>query len=86
MYSTRSTREGEARDWKQALAPKGIYVMTGDSSTQMFQSTVMGPLTPLSGDKKMGNLMAKPTENDPETMRDILETGKVVPVTTYVIS
>ncbi|HEV2390397.1 MAG TPA: NAD(P)-dependent alcohol dehydrogenase [Nitrososphaerales archaeon] len=67
-------------DYKRALAPKGVYVMTGGSSAQLFQSMILGPLNSMTGDKKMGNMMAKPNQKDLETMRDLLETGKITPV------
>ena len=53
-------------DYKRALAPKGTYVMTGGSSGQMFQAMLLGPLNSMSGDKKMGNMMAKLNQNDLE--------------------
>ena len=43
-------------DYKRALSPKGTYVMTGGSATQMFQAMLLGPWISRTGSKKMGNL------------------------------
>ena len=42
-------------DYKRALSPKGIYVMTGGSMAQMFQAMLLGPWISMTGSKKMGN-------------------------------
>jgi NADPH:quinone reductase-like Zn-dependent oxidoreductase len=34
----------------------------------------------MTGDKKMGNLMAKPNQKDLDVVKELLGTGKVVPV------
>ena len=41
-------------DYKRALSPKGIYVMTGGSMAQMFQAMLLGPWISMTGSKKMG--------------------------------
>ena len=48
-------------DYKRALSPNGIYVMTGGSGAQMFQAMFLGPWLSMVGNKKMGNLLLKPT-------------------------
>jgi NADPH:quinone reductase-like Zn-dependent oxidoreductase len=67
-------------DYRRALSPKGMYVMTGGSMTQMFQAMLLGPLISMAGSKKMGNVMAKPNKKDLVFMKELLEAGKVVPV------
>ncbi len=67
-------------DYKRALRPKGTYVMTGGSTTQVFQAMLLGPLISMTGSKKMGNLMAKLNQKDLAFMKELLEAGKVVPV------
>jgi NADPH:quinone reductase-like Zn-dependent oxidoreductase len=68
-------------DYKRALGPKGIYVMTGGSSmAALFQAMLLGPWISMTGSKKMGNLMAKLNQKDLGCMKDLLEAGKVVPV------
>ena len=66
--------------YKRALSPKGIYVMTGGSMAQIFQAMLLGPLISMAGSKKMGNLLMKPNQKDLVFMKELLETGKVVPV------
>ncbi len=67
-------------DYKRALSPDGIYVCTGGSLAQMFQSILLGPLMSMTGSKKMGNLAAKPNKKDLVFVKELLEAGKVVPV------
>ncbi len=66
-------------DYKRALSPKGIYVMLGGSSAQMFQAMFLGPWISMTGSKKMGILMLKPNK-DLAFMLGLLKTGKVVPI------
>ena len=66
-------------DYKRALSPKGIYIMVGGSTAQMFQVMFLGPLISMTGSKKMGVLMLKPNK-DLAFLKELLEAGKVVPV------
>ena len=43
-------------DYKRALSPKGIYVMTGGSMAQMSQAMLQGPWISMTGGQKMGNI------------------------------
>ena len=67
-------------DYKRALCPNGIYVMTGGSMAQMSQAIFRGPWISMTGSKKMGNMILKPNKNDLVFMKKLLETGKVKPV------
>jgi len=67
-------------DYKRALSPEGIYVCTGGSMAQIFQSMLLGPWMSMIGSKKMGNLAAKSNKKDLVFMKELLEAGKVVPV------
>jgi NADPH:quinone reductase-like Zn-dependent oxidoreductase len=67
-------------EYKDALRPKGMYVMTGGSVALLFQVMFLGPWISMTGRKKMGNLMHKPNQRDLLCMKELLETGKVVPV------
>jgi NADPH:quinone reductase-like Zn-dependent oxidoreductase len=67
-------------DYKRALSPKGIYVMAGGSGAQMFQAMFLGPWISMTGSKKMGFFVMKPNKKDLVFMKELLETGKVVPV------
>jgi len=66
--------------YKRALRPGGMYIMSGGSMAQMYQAMLLGPLMSMTGNKKMGNLMAKPNQRDLIFMKELLEAGKVVPV------
>jgi NADPH:quinone reductase-like Zn-dependent oxidoreductase len=67
-------------DYKRALSPKGIYVMSGGTGAQMFQAMLLGPWISLTGRQKMGNLLARPSISDLVFLKELLEAGKVVPV------
>jgi len=67
-------------DYKRALHPEGVYVMTGGSNAQMFQAMLLGPLISMTGRQKMGNSTHKPNKKDLVFMKELLEAGKVVPV------
>ncbi len=67
-------------DYKRALSPKGIYVMTGGSMRQIMQSLLLGPLISMTGTQKMLGLQAAPNQKDLAFINQLLETGKVVPV------
>jgi len=67
-------------DYRRALAPGGTYVMVGGSMAQVFQAMLLGPAISMAGGKKMGNLAAKPDQNDLIAVKELIEAGKVVPV------
>jgi NADPH:quinone reductase-like Zn-dependent oxidoreductase len=67
-------------DYKRALAPKGIYVMSGGAPSQMYEAMLQGPWISMTGRKKMGNSLAKPNRTDLAFVKELLEAGKVVPV------
>ena len=67
-------------DYKRALSPNGIYVVTGGTMAQMFEVTFVGPLISMSGSKKMGGIMVKPDKKDLVFLKELLKSGKVVPV------
>ena len=67
-------------DYKRALSPKGIYVLCGSSMAAMLQVLFLGPLISMTGSKKFVYYGAKPNNKDLVFMKELLETGKVVPV------
>ena len=67
-------------DYKRALRPQGVYVCSGGSLAQIFQSMLLGPLMSRSGGKRMGNLLHRQNAGDLMVMKGLLESGKVVPV------
>jgi NADPH:quinone reductase-like Zn-dependent oxidoreductase len=66
--------------YKRALSPKGIYVMCGGSTAQMFQALLLGPLISMTASKKMVVLSAKPNKEDLVFIQGLLEAKEVVPV------
>lgn len=67
-------------DYKRALTPRGIYVMVGGSNSGLFHSMIVGALVSMIGSQKFGVLMATPNAKDLGFLKDLLESGKVVPV------
>jgi len=67
-------------DYRRALSPMGIYVMTGGAMAQMSEVMLKGPWISMTGSQKMGNLLAKPNQQDLAFIKELLEAGKVVPV------
>ena len=66
--------------YRLALRPHGMYVMSGGSTAQMFQAMLLGPLISMIGTKKMGGVSSKPDKQDLASLKELLETGIVVPV------
>jgi len=56
-------------DYKRALSPKGIYVMSGGSGKQTFQGML-----------SVGPWVAKPNHKDLVFLKELLEAGKIKPV------
>lgn len=67
-------------DYKRALSPKGIHVVTGGTMAQIFQPMLLGPLITMTGSKKMVNLSVRPNHEDLVFMKELIEAGKVKPV------
>src|SRR5436305_10903618 len=64
-------------DYKRALNPEGVYVMTGGSDAQLFQAMLLGPLISRTGRQKMGNSAHKPNQKDLIFMKELFEASKV---------
>jgi NADPH:quinone reductase-like Zn-dependent oxidoreductase len=67
-------------DYQRALNPNGTYVMTGGSMAQMSEAMLQGRWISMTGSQKMGNMLARPNQQDLAFIKDLLEAGKVVPV------
>ncbi len=68
------------QDYRRALNPGGIYVMSGGAMAQMFQALLLGPWISMAGSKKMGSVSAKPNIRDLVFVKELIEAGKVTPV------
>lgn len=69
--------------YRRALNPQGIYVFVGGSrvTTQIFETALLGRLVSVFGSKKMGFMgFAKINQTDLVLLKELLETGKIVPV------
>ena len=67
-------------DYKHALSPKGIYVMTGGSIAQLFEVMLQGPGMSKKDGQQLGALTLKPNPKDLPLLKELLETGKVIPI------
>jgi NADPH:quinone reductase-like Zn-dependent oxidoreductase len=66
--------------YQRTLTPQGTYVMTGGSTEQMFQAMILGPWFSKKGGQKLGNMLAKPNQQDLVFLKDLSEAGKMAPV------
>jgi NADPH:quinone reductase-like Zn-dependent oxidoreductase len=67
-------------DYRRALSQDGVYVIAGGGGVQLLQALLLGPLLSRMGSKKMCFVGAKLNKKDLVVLKDLLETGKVVPV------
>lgn len=68
-------------DYQRALNPRGTYVCAGGALPQLFQAMLLGPLLSRKNRKRMGFMgIAKYNQKDLVCVRELLESGKVVPV------
>jgi len=69
-------------DYKRALRPQGICVIAGFSTlSRLFEHVVLGSLLSTTGNKRIGLMgLAKPNQKDLVFVKELLESGKVVPV------
>ena len=56
-----------------------MYVLIGGSVARLFQVLLLGPWISMTG-KKMGFMLARMNKKDLLFLKELLETGKVVPV------
>ncbi len=67
-------------DYRRALSPDGIYVLAGGGWMQILQTMLLGPLLSLMGRRKMRFFIAKINQKKLVLLKDLIETGKVVPI------
>jgi len=66
--------------YRSLLTADGVYVAAGGGLLQIFETFTLGPVLSRMGRKKMGFFLTKVTRRDLDFMKDLLESGKVVPV------
>ena len=71
--------------YRRALRPKGVYVMVGGSKAHVYQALLqallLGPVISRTGSQQMGFMgITKPNQKDLVCVKELLETGKVIPV------
>jgi NADPH:quinone reductase-like Zn-dependent oxidoreductase len=67
-------------DYRRALSPDGIYVVVGGGLARIFQAMLLAPLLSLIASKKTCFFIANTNQKDLVFLKELLETGKVVPV------
>jgi NADPH:quinone reductase-like Zn-dependent oxidoreductase len=73
------------RRLRRALEPRGILVIVGGEGGGRWtggfgRQTIRAPLLSLFASQKLGPLVAKVNHDDLETLRELIETGKITPV------
>ena len=63
--------------FKQALKPKGRFVMVGGDGKQLVEVTLLGRLMFAFSAKKLGIWNAKPTKADLQTLAGLIESGQL---------
>ncbi len=66
-------------DYKAALNPDGVYVVTGGSTAVIFQTMLLGPWITIGEAKRMNALLHKPNK-ELNVITELFEKGKVKPV------
>lgn len=67
-------------DYRRVLTPQGIYVMAGGSMAQIFQAMLLGPFLSTKEGKQLGNLLQRPSQQDLDFVKELLDSGTVTPV------
>lgn len=68
------------QEYKGSLAPKGIYVMAGGATKQIFEALLRGSALSEKDGKKLGAFTAQPKQEDLMVLKGLAEAGKIRPV------
>jgi len=64
--------------YKRALAPGGVYAMTGGRGKQMAEALFFGKLSSLGSGKRLGGVDFKPRKGDVVQLKALVDAGKLV--------
>jgi NADPH:quinone reductase-like Zn-dependent oxidoreductase len=67
-------------DYKRSLTSKGIYVMAGGATKQMFEALLRSSFISEKNGRKLGVLTALPKQEDLVYLKGLTEAGKLKPV------
>ncbi|MBK7451475.1 MAG: NAD(P)-dependent alcohol dehydrogenase [Anaerolineales bacterium] len=67
-------------DYKDALTPRGMYVMAGGTTKQIFEAVLRGSFVSEKDGRKLGALTAQPKQADLIYLKGLVEAGKIKPV------
>jgi NADPH:quinone reductase-like Zn-dependent oxidoreductase len=67
-------------DYRRALSQNGTFVLVGGGLARMLQAISLKPLLSLIGKKKLRFFIAKVNATDLLALKDLLETGKIIPI------
>jgi NADPH:quinone reductase-like Zn-dependent oxidoreductase len=66
-------------DYKRALTPKGMYIMAGGKTRQIFEGMLLTNWFSEKDGRKLGGVSAHIDQQDLLTLKELLETGKIIP-------
>ena len=67
-------------EYKNSLTPKGIYVMAGGATKQIFEAVLRGSFVSEKDGRKLGALTAQPKQADLIYLKGLAEAGKIKPI------
>ncbi|MBL8120246.1 MAG: NAD(P)-dependent alcohol dehydrogenase, partial [Anaerolineae bacterium] len=66
-------------EYRRSLAADGVYVATGGTLRQIFESLLLGPLLSRGG-KRLANLLVRPNAADLAYVAQLIDSGQMKPV------
>jgi len=67
-------------DYKRSLTPRGIFVMAGGSTKQIFEALLKSSFVSEKNGRQLGILTAQPKQKDLIFLKELSEAGRVKPV------
>ncbi|TGK39035.1 NAD(P)-dependent alcohol dehydrogenase [Leptospira andrefontaineae] len=64
-------------EYKNALNPKGRYVMAGGGTAQLFQALLLGPFISLTDSRKIIAASSEPNQKDLLFLSELIQSGKI---------